>query len=176
MAAVHRVRSPRRCGRPPLTAIELLRRRAYHQLPQPGEYSSKVQQQCRTSAPFNAASPRSTSVSDAHRWRGRHFASKGLGVRVPLAPLSHLVSVTFSTRRNFEIPEYSSKVQQRRRRVVMLSGLRAARRASSTLSKSRRWSLGCIHPSSPRSGCGAVSAATQISGRGRVASDAAVLR
>jgi hypothetical protein len=47
----------------------------------------------------------------------------------PLAPLSHLVSGTFSTRRNSQRPEYSSKVQQLRRRVVMLSGLRAARRA-----------------------------------------------
>jgi hypothetical protein len=50
------------------------------------------------------------------------------------------------------VPELDS------RRTVMLRGLRAARRAPSTLSKSSRWSLGCTHPSSPRSGCGAVSA------------------
>jgi hypothetical protein len=47
----------------------------------------------------------------------------------------------------------------------MLSGLRAARRAPSTLSKSSRWSLGYIHPSSPRSGCGAVSAANADFGK-----------
>jgi hypothetical protein len=80
------------------------------------------------------------------------------GVRGSSPLGSTLVSGTFASRRNCERPEYSSKVQQRCRRVVMLSGLRAARRAPSTLSKSSRWSLGCIHPSSPRSGCGAVSA------------------
>jgi hypothetical protein len=80
------------------------------------------------------------------------------GVRGSSPLGSTLVSGTFATRRNCERHEYSSKVQQRCRRVVMLSGLRAARRAPSTLSKSSRWSLGCIHPLSSRSGCGAVSA------------------
>jgi hypothetical protein len=46
----------------------------------------------------------------------------------------------------------------------MLSGLRAARRAPSTLSKSSRWSLGCIHPLSSRSGFGAVSAWPPVGG------------
>jgi hypothetical protein len=116
--------------------------------------SRKLQQQMRGLAVSDAPIRGWLGVNNAQRRPLRHFASKGLGVRVPLAP--PLVSGTFAARRRR--PGYSSKVQQRCRRVVMLSSLRAARRAPSTLSKSSRWSLGCIHPSSPRSGCGAVSA------------------
>ena len=60
---------------------------------EPQKYSSKVQQQCRRSAWLTAASPRSTSLIEAQRGAGPNFASKGLGVRVPLAP--PLVKATF---------------------------------------------------------------------------------
>jgi hypothetical protein len=80
------------------------------------------------------------------------------GVRGSSPLGSTLVSGTFAIRINCQRRKYSSKVQQRCRRVVMLSGVRAARRAPSTPAKSTRWSLGCTHPSSLRSGCGAVSA------------------
>jgi hypothetical protein len=110
--------------------------------------SSKVQQQKRNLAVVDATIRGWPGRNDAYRGPLHHFASKGLGVRVPLAPLSHLVSGTLAARINCERPEHSSKVQQRPQRVVMLSGLRAARRVPSTLAKSSRWSLGCLHPSS----------------------------
>ena len=87
--------------------------------------SRKLQQQTRNLAVPNAPIRSLLGANDAQRGPLRHFASKGLGVRVPLAPLSHLVSGTFSTRRNSQRPEYSSKVQQQRGRVMILSGLRA---------------------------------------------------
>jgi hypothetical protein len=80
------------------------------------------------------------------------------GVRGSSPLGSTLVSGTFAIRIGGQRREYSSKVQQRCRRVEMLNGLRADRRAPSTLSKSSRWSPGYAHPSSLQSGCGAVSA------------------
>ena len=50
------------------------------------EYSSKVQQRRCYSALSSGAHPHSARLSDAEREPCRHFASKGLRVRVPLAP------------------------------------------------------------------------------------------
>jgi hypothetical protein len=50
------------------------------------EYSSKVQQRPRYSALSSGVQPHSARLNDAEREPCRHFASKGLGVRVPLAP------------------------------------------------------------------------------------------
>jgi hypothetical protein len=52
----------------------------------PAEYSSKVQQRRRHSAMFSEVRTCLLSLNDAQRDPCRHFASKGLGVRVPLAP------------------------------------------------------------------------------------------
>ncbi len=60
-------------------------RRSYDR--DPAEYSSKVQQRRRHSAMFSEVRTCLLSLNDAQRDRCRHFASKGLGVRVPLAPL-----------------------------------------------------------------------------------------
>jgi hypothetical protein len=66
-------------------------RRSYDR--DPAEYSSKVQQRRRHSAMFSEVRTCLLSLNDAQRDPCRHFASKGLGVRVPLAPL--LVKPTF---------------------------------------------------------------------------------
>jgi hypothetical protein len=77
------------------------------------------------------------------------LCKQGLGFRVPLAP--PLSAALWP-------PELTAKDPSTAAKYSNSAGLRAARRAPSTLAKSSRWSLGCIHPSSPRSGCGAVSA------------------
>jgi hypothetical protein len=59
-------------------------RRSYDR--DPAEYSSKVQQRRRHSAMFSEVRTCLLSLNDAQRDPCRHFASKGLGVRVPLAP------------------------------------------------------------------------------------------
>ena len=51
-----------------------------------GTCSSKVQQQWRNPAMVDATIRGWPGVNDAQRAPRRHFASKGLGVRVPLAP------------------------------------------------------------------------------------------
>jgi hypothetical protein len=50
------------------------------------QYSSKVQQRDRHSAMFNELWAHSSRLNEAQRGACRDFASKGLGVRVPLAP------------------------------------------------------------------------------------------
>jgi len=52
----------------------------------PVEYSSKVQQRPRCSAVPSVVRPHSARLNDIERALCRNFASKGLGVRVPLAP------------------------------------------------------------------------------------------
>ena len=53
--------------------------------------------------------PLSARLNNTAREPYPHFASKGLGVRVPLAPLSALVRGTFATQEPLTRPEYSSK-------------------------------------------------------------------
>jgi hypothetical protein len=76
------------------------RRHSRRDVGAPGhEYSSKVQQRRRYSALSSGVHPHSARLNDAERGPCRHFASKGLGVRVPLAPLFTLVRGTSASRR-----------------------------------------------------------------------------
>jgi transposase-like protein len=99
------------------------------------------------------------SRQSVHSWLTRYAAEGGLGGLGDRSSRPHGCPPTMLIMsRRYRNSFVKRVVELDSRRVVMLSGLQAARRAPSTLSKSRRWSLGCIHPSSPRFGCGAVSA------------------
>jgi hypothetical protein len=96
--------------------------------PRPRTCSRKLQQQTRDVAVPAVPIRDWLGMNGAQRGPFRHFASKGLGVRVPLAPLSHLVRGAFAT------PKKLSKAQAQqqstatvREQVMARSGLRAAR-------------------------------------------------
>jgi hypothetical protein len=79
----------------------------------PRPFRRSVQQQSTAVPPLLSALQRGTPLSarlnNTAREPYRHFASKGLGVRVPLAPLSALVRGTLATQEPLTRPEYSSK-------------------------------------------------------------------
>ena len=60
-------------------------------------YSSKVQQRRRNPPMFSELRTHSSRLNEAQRGACRHFASKGLGVRVPWLRLLSLVSPAFGT-------------------------------------------------------------------------------
>jgi hypothetical protein len=85
--------------------------------------SDKVQNPCVQGKP---------DMRGRSRTRCRCFASKGLGVRVPLAPPYFTLSeALLPPEESLRRSEYRSKVQQRFPRVVMLGGRPAAHRTPS---------------------------------------------
>jgi hypothetical protein len=76
------------------------------------QYSSKVLQRRRRPAAFSEVRTHSAHLNDAQRGAGRNFASKGLGVRVPLAP--PLVTVGLPLLGSCIFQPVQQKVQQSR--------------------------------------------------------------
>jgi hypothetical protein len=79
--------------------------------------SRKLQQQARDSAVPDQSLHGWPGKNDAQRGPLRHFASKGLGFRVPLAPLSALVRGTFAS------PRSPQRAQVQQQSTATMAGL-----------------------------------------------------